>query len=53
MVSLCASLVALACGASSVLASNIQSSFVTLPADAAKNRQSVKDIFLTSWDAYK
>ena len=52
-VSLRVSVVALACAVSGVLGANIQSPFVTLPSDAAKNRQSVKNIFLTSWNAYK
>ena len=53
MVSLRVSVVALACAASGVLAANIQTSRISLPSDAAKNKQFVKNIFLTSWDAYK
>ncbi|TBU25617.1 glycoside hydrolase family 47 protein [Dichomitus squalens] len=50
--SLRTSVVALAC-VSGTLAANIQSPFVILPLDAPIHRQNVKNIFLTSWDAYK
>ncbi|KAI0676455.1 seven-hairpin glycosidase [Trametes maxima] len=36
-----------------VLGARIQSPFIKLPSDAARRRQDVKDIFLTSWNAYK
>ena len=49
--SLRTSVVALAC-VSTGLAANIQSPWVFLPGDAETHRQNVKDIFLTSWDAY-
>ncbi|KAI0738967.1 seven-hairpin glycosidase [Daedaleopsis nitida] len=50
--SLRTSVVALAC-VSSALSARIQLPFIPLPSDAAKHRQDVKDIFLTSWNAYK
>ena len=45
------SIVALAC-LSGGLAANIQDPDLTLPSDASEHRQNVKDIFLTSWNAY-
>ncbi len=50
--SLRTSIVALAC-TSSALSARVQKLSLRLPDDAAKNRQAVKDIFLTSWNAYK
>ncbi|KAI1787578.1 glycoside hydrolase family 47 protein [Ganoderma leucocontextum] len=50
--SLRTSVVALAC-VSGGLAARIQSPWVSLPGDASTHRQNVKDIFLTSWNAYK
>ncbi|KAI0794361.1 glycoside hydrolase family 47 protein [Fomes fomentarius] len=50
--SLRTSIVALAC-ASSALSARVQKPSLRLPDDAANNRQAVKDIFLTSWNAYK
>ncbi|KAM5534000.1 hypothetical protein V8D89_012320 [Ganoderma adspersum] len=45
------SIVALAC-MSGGLAASIQDPDLALPSDAATHRQNVKNIFLTSWDAY-
>ena len=45
------SIVAFAC-LSSGLAASIQDPDLALPSDAATHRQNVKNIFLTSWDAY-
>ncbi|KAI0643933.1 seven-hairpin glycosidase [Trametes meyenii] len=39
--------------ATTVLGARIQTSSITLPSDAGQRRQDVKDIFLTSWNAYK
>ncbi|KAI0672478.1 glycoside hydrolase [Trametes maxima] len=39
--------------ATTVLGARVQTSSITLPPDAAQRRQDVKDIFLTSWNAYK
>ncbi|KAI0366836.1 seven-hairpin glycosidase [Pilatotrama ljubarskyi] len=36
-----------------VFGARIQTPFIRLPSDAARRRQDVKDIFLTSWNAYK
>ena len=36
-----------------VSAATIQKSFLTLPESATQNRQTVKDMFLYSYDAYK
>ncbi|KAI1786736.1 glycoside hydrolase family 47 protein [Ganoderma leucocontextum] len=44
-------LVALAC-ISGGLAASIQDPDLVLPSDASEHRQNVKDIFLTSWNAY-
>ncbi|RPD61256.1 glycoside hydrolase family 47 protein [Lentinus tigrinus ALCF2SS1-6] len=52
MVSLRTCVVALAC-ASSALGARIQNPSIFLPSSAAKHRQDVKNIFLTSWNAYK
>ncbi|KAM5533998.1 hypothetical protein V8D89_012318 [Ganoderma adspersum] len=50
--SLRTSVVALAC-VSGGFAARIQNPRVALPSDAGTHRQNVKNIFLTSWDAYK
>ncbi|KAI1786737.1 glycoside hydrolase family 47 protein [Ganoderma leucocontextum] len=50
--SLRTSVVALACVPGG-LAAKIQNPRVALPGDAGLHRQNVKNIFLTSWDAYK
>ena len=48
-----ATLVSLSTLISMASAVTVQKPFLMLPADAAQNRQTVKDMFLYSYDAYK
>ena len=48
-----ASLASLSALFSFTFAATVQQPLLQLPADAAQNRQTVKDMFLYSYDAYK